>query len=158
MSLEDDMREAVSKMTYEQTRLTDLYVLEQGPFHIERTEDGARFVAKQDIRLRLKEADELRAEGYEQGQRDVFALHTEWTVTGMCKPGCLPCQRLTELITERSKGYEEGVIAGAAEGVKAGRSGAIADAVAAVERLRFRPNTKYTTISDAIRAIKAVGE
>jgi hypothetical protein len=45
---------------------------------------------------------------YEQGQRDVFALHTEWTVAGMCKPDCLPCQRLTELITEREKGYEEG--------------------------------------------------
>ena len=45
---------------------------------------------------------------YEQGQRDVFAYHPEWTVTAMCKPDCLPCQRLTELITEREKGYEEG--------------------------------------------------
>jgi hypothetical protein len=45
---------------------------------------------------------------YEQGQRDVFAYHPEWTVTDMCKPDCLPCQRLTELITEREKGYEEG--------------------------------------------------
>ena len=45
---------------------------------------------------------------YEQGQRDIFALHTEWTVTGMCKPGCLPCQRLDELIAERSAGYKEG--------------------------------------------------
>ena len=43
-----------------------------------------------------------------QGQRDVFAYHPEWTVTGMCKPDCLPCQRLTELIDERSAGYAEG--------------------------------------------------
>jgi hypothetical protein len=48
------------------------------------------------------------AAAYQQGQRDVFALHPEWTVTGMCTPDCLPCQRLTELITERSKGYDEG--------------------------------------------------
>ena len=46
--------------------------------------------------------------GYEQGQRDVFAYHPEWTVTDMCKPDCLPCQRLTELIFARSKGYDEG--------------------------------------------------
>jgi hypothetical protein len=45
---------------------------------------------------------------YEQGQRDVFAFHPEWTVTDMCKPDCLPCQRLTELINERSAGYDEG--------------------------------------------------
>jgi hypothetical protein len=53
--------------------------------------------------------DPLRVlQSYEQGQRDVFALHTEWTVTGMCKLGCLPCQRLDELIAERHAGYEEG--------------------------------------------------
>ena len=45
---------------------------------------------------------------YEQGQRDVFAYHPEWTVTDMCKPDCLPCQRLTELITEREKGFDSG--------------------------------------------------
>ena len=38
----------------------------------------------------------------------VFAFHPEWTVTGMCDPDCLACRRLTELITEREKGYEEG--------------------------------------------------
>jgi hypothetical protein len=47
-------------------------------------------------------------EAREQGQRDVFAFHPEWTVTGMCKPDCLPCQRLAELINERSEGYNEG--------------------------------------------------
>ena len=44
----------------------------------------------------------------EQGQRDVFATHLEWTVTGMCKPDCLPCQRLNELVNEREAGYSEG--------------------------------------------------
>lgn len=38
----------------------------------------------------------------------VFAFHPEWTVTGMCDSDCLACRRLTELITEREKGYEEG--------------------------------------------------
>ena len=38
----------------------------------------------------------------------VFAFHPEWTVTGMCDPDCLACRRLTELIAEREKGYEEG--------------------------------------------------
>ena len=38
----------------------------------------------------------------------VFAFHPEWTVTGMCDPDCLACRRLTELITERSAGYEHG--------------------------------------------------
>lgn len=38
----------------------------------------------------------------------VFAFHPEWTVTGMCDSDCLACRRLTELITERSAGYEEG--------------------------------------------------
>jgi hypothetical protein len=44
---------------------------------------------------------------YEQGQRDVFAIHTEWTVTGMCKPDCLPCRRLDELYAERMAGAKE---------------------------------------------------
>ena len=46
--------------------------------------------------------------GYEQGQRDVFALHPQWAEGGMCKPNCLPCRRLTELIIERETGYNEG--------------------------------------------------
>ena len=61
---------------------------------------------------------------YEQGQQDVFALHTEWTVTGMCKPECLPCQRLNELIKEREAGYSEGqrdAIAAAVQRVEAFR-------------------------------------
>lgn len=44
-----------------------MYVLEQGPLAVERTADGARFVAKQSARLRLKTAEELRAEGYSAG-------------------------------------------------------------------------------------------
>jgi hypothetical protein len=42
------------------------------------------------------------------GAKWVFAFHPEWTVTGMCHSDCLACRRLTELITERAKGYEEG--------------------------------------------------
>ena len=39
----------------------------------------------------------------------VFALHPEWTVTGLCKPDCAACRRLTELITEWEYGYEKGL-------------------------------------------------
>ena len=62
----------------------------------------------------------------EQGQRDVFATHLEWTVTGMCKPDCLPCQRLNELVNEREAGYSEG------------KRDAIAAAVQRVEALHER--------------------
>ena len=60
--------------------------------------------------------------GYEQGQRDVFALHPQWAEGGMCKPNCLPCCRLTELIIEREAGYNEGqrdAIAAAVQRVEA---------------------------------------
>ena len=39
----------------------------------------------------------------------VFALHPEWTVTGLCKPDCAACRRLTELIAEWEYGYEKGL-------------------------------------------------
>jgi len=74
---------------------------------------------------------------YEQGQRDVFALHAEWTVAGMCKPDCLPCQRLTELIVERSKGYDEGQ----REALDA-----------AVQRIKALPWTSETWLAHAERA------
>lgn len=48
--------------------------------------------------------DELRA-----CEQRVFALHPEWTVTGLCKPDCAACRRLTELITEWEHGYEKGL-------------------------------------------------
>jgi hypothetical protein len=48
----------------------------------------------------------------------VFALHPEWTVTGLCKPDCAACRRLTELITEWEHGYEKGLDA-ARDAVKA---------------------------------------
>jgi hypothetical protein len=84
---------------------------------------------------------------YEQCQRDVFAYHPEWTVTDMCKPDCLPCQRLTELITEREKGYEEG------------QRDALAAAVQRVKALagptQWRPEPRKTAqISEVIAAIK----
>jgi len=43
----------------------DLFVLETGP--LEFTKDGSSLRVKQNIRLRIKEADELRAEGYAAG-------------------------------------------------------------------------------------------
>ena len=55
--------------------------------------------------------------GYADGQQQVFALHPEWTVTGLCKPDCAACRRLTELITEWEYGYEKGLDA-AREAVK----------------------------------------
>lgn len=39
----------------------------------------------------------------------VFAFHPEWTITGACKPDCLACRRLTELITAWQDGCEKGV-------------------------------------------------
>ena len=42
-------------------------------------------------------------------EQRVFALHPEWTMTGLCKPDCAACRRLTELITEWEDGYEKGL-------------------------------------------------
>ena len=42
-------------------------------------------------------------------EQRVFALHPEWTMTGLCKPDCSACRRLTELITEWEHGYEKGL-------------------------------------------------
>jgi len=81
---------------------------------------------------------------YEQGQRDVFALHAEWTVAGMCKPDCLPCQRLTELIVERSKGYDEG------------QREALADAVQIVEELPCKCNEGADYCDGQTDAIAAI--
>ena len=51
-------------------------------------------------------------------EQRVFALHPEWTMTGLCKPDCSACRRLTELITEWEDGYEKGLDA-AREAVEA---------------------------------------
>lgn len=66
----DPMKEAVKHLSAEAAAAIDLYILEEGPLQIERDQGGMRLVVKQNVRLRLKSADELRAEGYEQGQRD----------------------------------------------------------------------------------------
>jgi hypothetical protein len=71
-------------------------------------EDGPFVTYADYVTAMIAERGAAKNYGYEQGQRDVFAFHAEWTVAGMCKPDCLPCQRLTELIVERSKGYDEG--------------------------------------------------
>ena len=85
--------------------------------------------------------DELRA-----CEERVFALHPEWTVTGLCKPDCAACRRLTELITEWEYGYEKGLDA-AREAVKSvnwfndegkmlSAIVATADSIAAIDALR----------------------
>lgn len=66
----------------------------------------------------------------------VFALHPEWTVTGMCKPECAACRRLTELITEWEYGYEKGIDA-AREAVAALPEYRMRDTcIAAIDELR----------------------
>ena len=82
-------------------------------------------------------AEAAKQMSYDRGQRDVFAIHAEWTVPGMCKPDCLPCQRLTELIVERSKGYDEGQ----REALDA-----------AVKRIKALPRTSETWLAHAERA------
>ena len=56
----DAIREAAKNLSREAAAAIDLYVLEQGPLKIEYDTAGPRFVAKQDVRLRLKTADEIR--------------------------------------------------------------------------------------------------
>ena len=42
-------------------------------------------------------------------EKRVFAIHPEWIMTGLCKPDCAACRRLTELITEWEYGYKQGL-------------------------------------------------
>jgi flagellar biosynthesis/type III secretory pathway protein FliH len=87
--------------------------------------------------------------GYEQGQRDE---RERWEAGG-------PWFRISKV-----EAYEKGVIAGAAEGVRSGRSGAISDAVAAVEALHRTTidarGFSYETVvlAQVIAAIKGVSD
>ena len=88
--------------------------------------------------------DRLWGEGYAAALRDVFGFHPEWTVTGMCKPDCPACLRLTELINERSEGYKE----------------ALRDAVDAVKALppvRTFSGDPAVRHDEAVAAIEALG-
>ena len=64
------LREASMRISAEAAAAADLYVLEKGPFALEHDGDGYMFVVKQDIRLRLKTAEEIRAEA----RADVFRV------------------------------------------------------------------------------------
>lgn len=84
-------------------------------------------------------------------EQRVFALHPEWTVTGLCKPDCAACRRLTELITEWEYGYEKG------------QRDAIAAAVQRMEVLwSLDPSWDGTNwnnaLTSALSAIDALGE
>lgn len=59
---QDAMREAVRSISAEAISAVDLYVLEKGPLELERDGDGYKFIVKQSARLRLKEAEEIRAD------------------------------------------------------------------------------------------------
>ena len=73
----------ITNISAEARAAIDLYVLEEGPLKVEQTDDGQRLVAKQDVRLRLKSADELRADGQrderERIRSDVLNLVDVWT-------------------------------------------------------------------------------
>jgi hypothetical protein len=88
--------------------------------------------------------------GYADGQQQVFAHHPEWwTVTGLCKPDCAACRRLTELITEWEDGYEKGLDAAREavrgvnwfndEGKMLSAIVATADSIAAIDALMEQP-------------------
>ena len=77
----------------------------------------------------------------------VFALHPEWTMTGLCKPDCAACRRLTQLITEWECGYEKGL-------------DAAREAIAALgtEREIRSPSSLEIDIHAALAAIDALKE
>jgi hypothetical protein len=62
--MSDPMREAAMHLSTEAAAAIDLYVLEQGPLVFDR--DGDTFTVRQSVRLRLKEADEIRAQERER--------------------------------------------------------------------------------------------
>ncbi|MHB1098508.1 MAG: hypothetical protein ACYCZR_03020 [Burkholderiales bacterium] len=69
-----EIREASKRMSAEMAAAMDLYVLERGPLRIEHDEQGAKFVATQAVRLRLKEAEEIRADERRLARERVLAL------------------------------------------------------------------------------------
>ena len=109
----------------------------------QRTYDDRNVYSEAEVEEQnTKHYDKGRREGYEQGQKDAQRMDT--AEYGQMR-------------------YEQGVIAGAAEGVKAGRSGALADAVAAVEALPFDfplddVHRGRIHKAAAIAAIKGVGK
>lgn len=70
--------EAAQRISAEVAAAVDLYVLEQGPLRLEQDERGYKFVARQEVRLRLKEAEEIRAEERERAAKRVAAAKAEF--------------------------------------------------------------------------------
>ena len=68
------IRNAAQRISVEVAAAIDLYVLEQGPLRLEQDEQGYKFVARQEVRSRLKEAEEIRAEERERAAKRVAAL------------------------------------------------------------------------------------
>ena len=74
IDLQAAIREAAQRISAEARAAIDLYVLEQGPLRLEREGWGYKFVARQEVRLRLKEAEEIRADERERAAERVAAL------------------------------------------------------------------------------------
>lgn len=73
IDLQAAIREAAQHISAEARAAIDLYVLEQGPLRLEREGGGYKFVARQEVRLRLKEAEEIRADERERAAERVAA-------------------------------------------------------------------------------------
>ena len=72
IDLQAAIREAAQRISAEARAAIDLYVLEQGPLRLEREGDGFKFVALENVRLRIKEAAEIRAEERAKTLSDVL--------------------------------------------------------------------------------------
>lgn len=66
--------EAAKRISAEVAAAVDMYVLEQGPLRLERDDRGYKFVARQEVRLRLKEVEEIRADEREQAAGRIAEL------------------------------------------------------------------------------------
>lgn len=66
--------EAAKRISAEVAAAVDMYVLEQGPLRLERDDRGYKFVARQEVRLRLKEVEEIRAEERERAAGRIAEL------------------------------------------------------------------------------------
>lgn len=86
IDLQAAIREAAQHISTEARAAIDLYVLEQGPLRLEREGWGYKFVARQEVRLRLKEAEEIRADERERAAERVAALNLNSHYRIECEP------------------------------------------------------------------------
>ena len=86
--MSDPMQEAIKNLSAEAAEAIDLYVLEQGPLTFDAVDGGTyTFTVRQNVRLRLKEAEEIRADERERIVQRVEALNDPWPTSA---PGTLP--------------------------------------------------------------------